>query len=262
MNTSAFNRFAIQVQSLLQPVVILALIVASLCAVVATGMAFAGYLPWPEVSVIYGGALYQIGMHLQIGMTAMLLILCLYLPTTWRVRRLEMAHRRFEINMHDVARAYATAHAADRAGTFRMKSEFDSVRERYQFLTAHPDLGAMEPGILEIAAQMSHVSTELAEIYSDEKVSRARAFLQQRHEELQNFDNRIEHATAVTEEITHWSRQLDLEESVARSQIDRLRAQLRDVLPAVLPPAARTSEVQRRLTELAERPAANATPAE
>ena len=52
---------------------------------------------------------------------------------------------------------------------------------------AHPDLGALEPEILELAAQMSRISQDLAETYSDEKVDRARTFLQQRQQEIDTF---------------------------------------------------------------------------
>ncbi|WP_407492700.1 DNA repair protein [Pseudooceanicola sp. MF1-13] len=262
MSLGRINRIARQIQSVLQPVIVAALVLVSATAVIATGMAFAGRLPWPEIQIGYGGQALEIGMYVQIGLTALLIMLGIYLPTTWRVQRLELSHRRFEIGMADVTRAYAVAHAGDRAGTFNLKGEFDSVRERFQFLRDHPDLGDMEPGILEIAAQMSHVSAELAHTYSDEKVERARAFLRQRHEELAQFDARIEEATAITNEIVHWSRCLELEEAVAKSKLQRLKEELREVLPAVLPPAARTTEVQRRLTELSEKAAANRHPAE
>lgn len=262
MALQKFNRFAAAVQTLLQPLIIVALIAASLVGAAATIAAFAGHLPWPRITVAYGDTFHDIGLHVQIGVTAFLMMLCLYLPTVWRVQRLEVSHRRFEIGMEDVTRAYATVHAADRQGNFKLKSEFDAVRERFNYLSKHPDLGEMEPGVLEIASQMSHISTELAKVYSDEKVERARQFLQQRHEELAQFEQRIERATQVTQEISHWSRQLDLEEAVAKSRIDRLKEELRQVLPSVLPPAARTTEVQRRLGELKDLRPANRSPAE
>jgi len=262
MSFKRASRLTRQIQFVLQPLVVLALVVVCIGAVTATSMAFAGRLPWPEIQIGYDGALIEIGMYVQIGLTAFLLMLGIYLPTTWRVQRLELSHRRFEIGMNDVTRAYAIAHAGDREGLFNLKSEFDSVRERFQFLRDHPDLGEMEPGILEIAAQMSHVSAELAHIYSDEKVERARTFLRQRQEELAQFDARIEQATAITHEIVHWARRLELEESVAQSKMARLKEELREVLPAVLPPAARTTEVQRRLSELSDQAPVNRTPAE
>ena len=64
--------------------------------------------------------------------------------------------------MWDVAQAYQAAHAADRDGVFNLPSEFDSVRERIEHLRRHPDLGRLKPEILELAAQISHESRELA----------------------------------------------------------------------------------------------------
>lgn len=262
MSLSKASSLARQVQFFLQPLVMATLVLACITAVIATGLALAGRLPWPEIQIGYDGTMIEAGMALQIGLTFFLLLLGVYLPTTWRVQRLELSHRRFELGMSDVTRAYIAAHAGDRTGVFTLKSEFDAVRERIKFLMDHPDLGEMEPGILEIAAQMSHVSAELAHTYSDEKVDRARTFLQQRQEELVQFEARIEQATAITHEIVHWARRLELEEAVAKSKLNRLKEELRDVLPAVLPPAARTTEVQRRLADLSDKAPANQTPAE
>ena len=52
-----------------------------------------------------------------------------------------------------------------------MSSEFDAVRERLAYLHDHHDLDSLEPSVLEVAAQMSHQSRELSDIYSDEKLS-------------------------------------------------------------------------------------------
>ena len=65
--------------------------------------------------------------------------------------------------MRDVAQAYQAAHAADRDGVFNLPSEFDSVRERIEHLQRHPDLGRLEPEILEMAAQIGRKSRKLAE---------------------------------------------------------------------------------------------------
>ncbi|MFC2968339.1 hypothetical protein [Acidimangrovimonas pyrenivorans] len=71
------------------------------------------------------------------------------------------------------ARALARAHGGDREGVFALSSEFDSMRERLTHLRKHPDLSGLEPELLELAAQMSHLSRDLARVYSDEKVARA-----------------------------------------------------------------------------------------
>lgn len=166
------------------------------------------------------------------GVATFLLIgLCTFIPNNARVSRLEHSHRRFEMNMQDVARAYYVAHAQDRAGLFNMQSEFDSVRERIAHLRDHPDLDQMEPQILELAAQMSHVSRDLANTYSDEKVQRATKFLTQREEEISQFNTRIDQAKTIVSDIRRWNDRLDLDESVARSQLISLRNAFEDALP-------------------------------
>jgi len=72
-----------------------------------------------------------------------------------------------------------------------MSSEFDAVRERLAYLRDHPDLDSLEPQVLELAAQMSHQSRELSDIYNDEKVTRAKTFLKQRQEEAERQQDLI-----------------------------------------------------------------------
>ena len=78
--------------------------------------------------------------------------------------------------MTDVSRAYGAVHAADRSDDFRLSNEFDSVRERPAYLRDHPDLSSLESSVLEVAAQMLHVSNELAEVYSNDRVTRPHDF--------------------------------------------------------------------------------------
>jgi len=54
------------------------------------------------------------------------------------------------------------------------------VKERTAFLRSHLELNHLEPEDLELAAQMSRVSHDLAETYSDDRGDRAQAFLAQR----------------------------------------------------------------------------------
>ncbi len=198
----------------------------------ATLAAASGLLPWLMLNISYGTEpVENAGMIAQITVTILALMLVFYLPANARVLRLENSHRKFEMGMRDIARAYHLAHAADRQGTFQMSSEFDSVRERLIYLRNHPDLGGLEPAVLEAAAQMSHISQELAETYSDDKVTRARSFLQQRQQEVESFNARITRAKSVATELKHWLHEVELEESVAASQLDRLRTELREVLP-------------------------------
>jgi len=220
------------VRRILQPIALAALGVAALVLTGATVLAIAGVLPWAELSLGYGGEVYpQAGIWVQSGLTLLALGLLAFLPSNTRILRLEQSHRDFRISMHDVTHAYHTAHAADREGVFRMSHEFDAVRERLAFLRDHPDLQRLEPEILEAAAQMSQVSRELADTYSEEKVNRARGFLRQRQEELETFNERLETAKVVTQELRHWMNAVEMEESVAQSQLDRLLAELDDILP-------------------------------
>lgn len=221
----------------------IALASAAAAMTVATLLAFAGVLPWPELQLGFGGTVYaQAGQVAQIALTVLLLLLCVYLPSAQRVMRLETSHRRFAMGMEDVARAYALAHATDRAGTFTLSSEYDAVRERMAHLRAHPDLDGLEPEILELAAQMSRISQHLADTYSDAKVDRARAFLDQRQHEIDAFNDRINQAKQVTTELKSRLRAVEMDESVADSQIERLRESLAEILPELSGPKKRRAK--------------------
>jgi len=191
-----------------------------------------GHLPWPEATLTWNGApLPQAGMYGTLGLTALLVALLFFLPTSRRMRQLELAHRDFTISMEDVARAYHAAHAADREGAFRLRSEFDSMRERIAHLRTHPELDTLEPALLEVAAQMSFEARELAEIYSDERVARAREFLIQRQGELDAHQDRISTAQKTCDELRRWLREVNVEEQIVDRQLDRLEDDLRELLP-------------------------------
>ncbi len=70
------------------------------------------------------------------------------------------------------------------------------MRARLDHLSKHPDLSQMEPELLQLAAQMSMQSRELARAFSDPKVARARIFLQQRQEDAHTLSERIARARA------------------------------------------------------------------
>lgn len=197
-----------------------------------TLLSVAGLAPWLELSARYGGVpLPWAGMALQIGFTLFCLGLCFFLPASRRVMRLERSHRDFHISMEDVARAYRASHAADRAGLFRASSEFDSVRERITHLRNHPDLGALETGVLEVAAQMSHEARDLARIYSADKVARAREFLRQRQEEAAQMEDAIKTARVTCDELRHWLIEVQTEEALAKRHLVRLESDLLELLP-------------------------------
>jgi chromosome segregation ATPase len=168
--------------------------------------------------------------------------------------RLENSHRRFELGMQDVARAYAIAHSADRDNLFQLSSEFDVVRERLAYLREHPELESLEPALLEMAAQMSHISRELADVYATDKVARAREFLKQRQEEVAQFNVRLENAKKLTSEMKHWVHEVELEESVAASQLQRLQDELREIMPElgreeILRPDGTVIEINKKAAE-------------
>jgi hypothetical protein len=224
--------FAFIIQFLMQRLALVVFAVAALALLGATLGAAFGALPWIQVTARWDGVIVSdAGMYLQIGITGLAVGICFFLPSNRRIIQLENSHRQFSIGMDDVSRAYGAVHAADRGDTFRISSEFDSVRERLAYLRDHPDLSSLEPAVLEIAAQMSHISKELAEVYSDERIERARGFLQQRQFELEQFNSRLDQAKGVSTELKHWVHEIELEESVAAAQLDRLREDLKDVLP-------------------------------
>lgn len=193
-----------------------------------------GYLPWPQLALFFAGqAVPQAGMWLQIGLTGLALVLLIYLPGSLRITRLEHSHRSFAMGMEDVARAYARAHAADRTGAFALSGEFASMRARMEHLRQHPDLQHLEPELLQLAAQMSHETRELARTYSEDKVERARSFLKQRQEEVQALTDRLGLARRTCEELRRWLQDIEAEERMAQTQLRRLEADLRDILPAL-----------------------------
>lgn len=200
----------------------------------ATVAALAGGLPWPELALSVGGtAVPDAGMWGQIALTVLALLLCFYLPANARMSRLERSHRSFAMGMDDVARAYRLAHAADRAGVFALSSEFDAMRARMEHLRNHPDLGHLEPELLQMAAQMSHHTRDLARAYSDTKVARAREFLKQRQEEVHALTDRLAAARLTVDELRRWLTDVEAEERRAEVQIRRLEADLRELLPGL-----------------------------
>lgn len=224
--------FTYLVQYLFQRIAVALFIAAAVVLSFASLMAAIGQWNWISLPLQYDGApVENAGMYAQLALTALAISLCFFLPTNRRVMQLETSHRQFAVGMQDVARAYAAVHAADRAETFQLSSEFDSVRERLAYLRDHPDLSTLEPAVLEMAAQMSHVARDLAEVYSDQKIARARSFLKQRQEEVELFNSRLDQAKAISNEMKHWMHEVELEESVAVAQLERLRDEMQEIMP-------------------------------
>lgn len=204
---------------------------ATIAAGGATIAGLFGYLPVLNMPLTFAAYTFpEAGVVVQVGVVVLLLTLLAAQPSGFRVLALERTHRDFSICMSDVADAYRVCHAADRAGAFTLSNEFDAVKERIQFLNSHPDLGNLEPDVLEAAAQMSHASRELAEIYSDEAIARARGYLDHRQEEIELFRARIDKATSDCHELRRRTEAAELEEATMESRLDRLHDEFGDML--------------------------------
>lgn len=224
---------AFQLSRILHVVSLWLLSLAAVAMVVVTTLSALGVLPWLSIQAGFGEPSPLAGMIAQIGLTALLVLLAGFFPASSRVLQLETSHRNFRMGMKDVAEAYHAAHVADRKGVFSLSSEFDQVRERIDYLREHPDLKLLEADILTLAAQMSQQSHRLAEIYSDDRVARAKDFLAQRQQEIEHQHKRIEEALRTCREIMRWNSQVELEEAVVASQLQQLDEQLQSVLPAL-----------------------------
>lgn len=222
------------VVSVLQSVAQAVLIGLAALLTTASLLAAIGWIPWPNLALSFGDtSVPHAGLWAQLALTAIALLLLVYLPANTRMARLERSHRSFAMGIDDVARAYRLAHASDRASVFALSSEFDSVRARMEHLRKHPDLAHLEPELLQLAAQMSHETRDLARAYSDEKVARARAFLRQRQEEVQALTDRLASARLTCNELQRWMQDVDREERQAQIQLRRLEADLREILPSL-----------------------------
>jgi len=230
-NVSDFKELSHGFVGSLRVLAALYLTALALFAVGSIVMATIGVWPWISITVPGWALPVPAGVLLHLCAGGLALSLLFYLPSALKVMQLDHAHRRFEISMEDVAKAYSISHAADRAGAFTMSSEFDAVRERMLFLKEHPDLGSLEPGIIDVAAQMSVVSHERADVYSEEKVARVRTVLRQRQNEIMELQDRLARARKITDELKRWMGQVDVERAIAETQIAQLTADLEDILP-------------------------------
>jgi hypothetical protein len=205
---------------------------AALAALTATLLAAAGVLPWLTLMGQYGATIVpQAGIWVQVGVTTLLCLLTIFIPTNARILTLENSHRNFQVSMEDVAKAYYICHTADRRGVFTMSSRFDAIRERLAYMRDHPDLGQLEAGVLTLAAQMSEQARHLAEVYSDDKLARAKDFLAQRQKEAEDQQARIIDALHICRQIKRWVDQVEIEEVIVASQLQQLDEQLQGALP-------------------------------
>lgn len=242
--------------SLMQRLSLILFAALALGLITMTLLAVLGVVPWVTLPLEWNGAaIPAAGLYAQVGLTAFALSLCFFLPANWRMMRLEESHRRFELGMNDITRAYHAAHAADRDGVFRTEDAFDDMRDRIGYLRDHPDLGRLEPEILDLAAKMSFISRDLAEAYSDERISRARSFLKERQYEIDRFNDRLAHAKAIHSEFSNWITRIELDENVARTQVEKLLDELESMLPELHKAPAPISAVQTtaKVTQLPKR---------
>lgn len=232
MNAHAQSRPFLAVYRALHALSFYLLAVLALGVILYTVACAVGLAPWLDMTVSFGGIAYEgMGRAVQLIATLVLASLFFFMPATVRIMKLERSHRDFHLTMQDIARAYSLAHQADREGLFTLSSEFDQVRERMAFMRDHPDLERLEPEVLEVAAQMSQQSRDLAKIYSADKVERARTFLRQRQQEAESQQDRITQALHSLSEIRQWTQQVEVEESLVAAQLDRLEQQLDAALP-------------------------------
>ena len=93
---------------------------------------------------------------------------------------------------------------------------------------------------------MSHESRELAEVYSDERVERARNFLRQRQEEVETMRDRIQTAKADFAELKHWLACVEEDEETARQEVLSMKVQVMNLLREIeASPVDRGSSAER-----------------
>jgi len=222
----SISRVALQVMSMV------ALVGSTLMLSIWTISAFLGVAPWLSLLAgVQSEQLVDFGPQVQLCLTLLGVALISFLPSSIRVMRLEANHRSFELSTQDVAKAYMISHAADRDGAFASVDEFDGMRDRLAHLRKHPDLTHLEPEILELAAKMSFQSRDIAQIYSSEKIGRAKAFLSQRQEEIERFENLVMAASEQAKSLRSWMSRLDASEAETHRQIERLKGDLIEILP-------------------------------
>ncbi len=99
---------------------------------------------------------------------------------------------------------------------------------------------------LEVAAQMSQESRELARLFNDEKVARARHSIAARREEADRMETKITEAHAISAELRHLLDDVEMEEDMVRSRLRRLREELSDILPRIDEPRETATAPERR----------------
>lgn len=193
-----------------------------------------GQLPWQRLTQPLDAYLERDGgIALQISISLFLILAALLLSTLTRLARLERAQKNSALSMPDIAAAYRLSHIADRTGAFALADEFDQMRLRMDHLRTHPDLQYLQADLLQIAAQMSMQTRDLARIYSDENVKGATDFLRQRQLDVQALSDQLTIARTTCDELLACSNTVDTDDAQIRQQIERLEQQLKDILPSL-----------------------------
>lgn len=124
----------------------------AMAALAMTVLSALGILPWLSLSIgLEAGGRLEAGMVAQVGLTTLLGLLVMIIPSNARMRALERSHRNFGVTIADVANAYHSAHAADCTSVFTLSAEFEQMRERLEHLRTHPSLKLLEADMLAMA---------------------------------------------------------------------------------------------------------------
>ncbi|PTV94624.1 hypothetical protein C8J27_107155 [Rhodobacter aestuarii] len=233
-NLTARREAQARLNDMLQNLLSGAVFVFAFGALLLFGASATGLAPWLMLDLRFGDTpLPNAGIWIEAGVASLGFVLLLYLPAQRRVMAIERSHRNFRIGTEDVASAYRAIHAADRKGVFALSGEFDAMRERMEWLRKHPDLGHLEPELLELAAQMSLQSRDLAQVYSDEKVARARDFLRARQHEVNTARDRLTIARSICDDLRSWLTDVEAEERKLSEEFKLLERDLKAVLPGL-----------------------------
>jgi len=224
-----FNRFS-RLAAIGQAMAMVGVAALGISLLIVTLLSSAGVLPWLELPAGFGDTYVTwSGRAVQIGLTVLVLMLAIYVPSGRHVLRLEASHRDFRLGMDDITRAYEAAHASDRKGAFQLKREFDAVRERFEHLHHHPNLPEIDAELLTVAAQMSQQSRGLAEAFSEEKIARVTESLEQRRKDADELETRIQSAHATIRDVRRQLDEVEVEEASVAAQLGRLREDMAEL---------------------------------
>ena len=149
-----------------------------------------------------------------------------------------LERRDFSLQLEDVQEAFATLFAYDREGVFTLPGEYDAIRERIRAARNHPDLLQMNGEVLEVAAELSYVLRDLAATYSTERVKDARDAIKTAHQRVAELEERVKIIKAVEEEVRREVVPLEMDKSIAESELRRSCHGIADILGRIDPKLA------------------------